>query len=481
MRRRSYKFITFFLLIAGWALFFAGSAAQADWKDDIGYTQLLAELGADIPTGEGISITQVEAGLSDTGYFEPDASEFTDKRFNFKTTTPSGISSHATTVGTYLYGSSSIAPDSGTDSASINIWEANSWITSILSGRMTESADVANFSWIGTTGSVSTDTKITQLLDYSINRDDYVAVVGVNNGSSTTLPNLLCQSYNAIAVGLTSGNHSYGYTTIDGVGRIKPDIVAPAEYTSYATPMVSSAAAMLLQTAKSSTSYANAVHSETIKAILMAGATKSEFSSWSHTQTQPLDSTYGAGELNINRSYQILTSGEQEASSSQLVNRTGWDYNQTSSSSSEKLYYFDVPENTTLEEFSALLTWNSSVNLSSLTTTLANLDLKIWSVSDFTTVALLDQSISTVDNVELLYLQNLTDGRYAISVTSDTSSIDYALAWYSGDLTIASVPEPSTMLMLLTGLAFGLAFLGRSKMGKVLRVTVWPIGATLRR
>ncbi len=168
-------------------IFYTGAAVQADWKDDIGYTQLAAELGDALPTGQGISITQVEAGLYDTGYFQPDTTQFPDQTFNFRTATPSGVSSHATIVGSYLYGSSSIAPDAGTDGATINIWEANDWLNRSLNSLATENADVANFSWIGATGNVDTDAQITKKLDYSINRDDYLAVVCVDNGSGACM------------------------------------------------------------------------------------------------------------------------------------------------------------------------------------------------------------------------------------------------------------------------------------------------------
>jgi hypothetical protein len=426
---------------------------------------LAAELGDAMPTGQGISVTQVEAPQSDTGYFQPDTSQFADKTFNFESPALDGSSGHATTVGSYLYGSSGVAPGAGTGGASINLWEANDWINNILNGMTKESSDVANFSWIGTTGNTYTDTLITRKLDSSINKYDYVAVVGVNNGSSATLPNLLCQSYNAISVGLTSGNHSSGYTTLDGVGRTKPDIVAPAQYTSYAAPMVAGAASLLLQTANSNSAYANAAHSQAIKAILMAGATKTEFPAWTHTQTQPLDSVYGAGELNIDRSYKILTAGRQNSSASQLVAATGWDYSQTAQSNSAKWYYFEVPENMTADEFSAVLTWNCSVNSSGTTTTLANLDLQIWTAADFAAETLLDQSVSTVDNVELLYLQDLAAGEYAMCLTSDTSNINYALAWFSSNIAAAPivVPEPSSLLMLFSGLVFALSILPRLK------------------
>ncbi len=91
------------------------------------------------------------------------------------------------------------------------------------------------------------------------------------------------------------------------------------------------------------------------------------------------------------------------------------------------------------------------------------------SASDFNDF-LLDQSISTVDNVELLYLKYLAPGRYAMSVTWDTRYIDYALAWFSGNLLPelpTTVPEPSSLLMLLTSVAFGFAIIGRSKLARL--------------
>ena len=47
-----------------------------------------------------------------------------------------------------------------------------------------------------------------------------------------------------LAVGLTNGGSSYGPTSVDGTGRVKPDLVTPSSQTSYATPMVASAAAL---------------------------------------------------------------------------------------------------------------------------------------------------------------------------------------------------------------------------------------------
>jgi len=66
-----------------------------------------------------------------------------------------------------------------------------------------------------------------QRLDYAIVRDGFTAVVGVNNGDSTTLPELLSQSYNTISVGRSDGKHGHGLTVLDGQGRIKPELVVP--------------------------------------------------------------------------------------------------------------------------------------------------------------------------------------------------------------------------------------------------------------
>ena len=41
------------------------------------------------------------------------------------------------------------------------------------------------------------------------------------------MPKLVSNAYNAIAVGLTDGDSSYGPTVIDVSGRVKPDIVVP--------------------------------------------------------------------------------------------------------------------------------------------------------------------------------------------------------------------------------------------------------------
>ena len=448
-------------LILGCFFLTGGASVRADWMADVGYTDLYSRLGSAIPTGSGITVTQVEADNDSSTTvvaYKPTSSlsEFSGKSFTFTPSSAaqylamfptSGVTSiansdHATIVGRLLYGSvSSMSPSVST----IRSWEASYWLNAGLGSQ--ESSDVLNCSWVARSSNITADdaTTATKELDRSINQYDYVAVVGADNGGTSPLPYLLAQNYNGITVGLTSGAHSHGLTTIDGTGRMKPDIVAPgtfanSTYTSWATPMVGSAAAMLLQKAK--TISTNAARSPTIKAVLMAGATKTEFANWSHSHSSPLDSTFGAGELNVERSYDILTGGEQEASST--ISTAGWDYASVASSSGEKFYNFTVAAGQTMSELSALLAWNIAVT-SNLDTSLANLDLNLYSVVGATKTRI-DYSNSTVDNnIELIYMKNLAAGSYALGVTSSSSvNTGYALAWH-----MVMVPEPGSFALLV--------------------------------
>lgn len=429
------------LVLCGLALFCA-VPARADYKADIGYTQLQAELGSAIVTGSGVNITQTEA--TDTnGNYEPDlnSSEFIGKSFVIKSAT-SGISNHATTVGTYYYGNaSSVAPGIST----IDVYNANGWIsTGFLNigtnaAPKTESRSIENHSWIGTLDNGgSSDVDALRRFDFAIGRDNFLAIVGINNGSASAIPSLLANSYNSISVGLTSGDHSSGTTTVDGSGRVKPEIVALTvdNLTSFATPTVGSAGALLIQKARGTAALLSATNTVVLKALLLAGATKSQFPTWNRTTTRPLDSHYGAGQLNIYNSYHILVAGKQAASTSVTVRPRGWDFAATTSGS--KLYFFDIAASNNSPSFSALLTWHriiadtvSGPLWGSPSSTLPDLTLKLYSATGFTVGTLVDSSVSTVDNIEHIYQPSLAPGRYALEVTSNQTGVNYGLAWNS--------------------------------------------------
>ena len=408
------------------------ASLRADYKDDIGYTKLALELGASLPTGIGIGVTQVEASSTTTpplDYLPNTAlSEFAGKTF-----TPlsgSGVANgHATTVGQFFYGSAtSVAPGV----TGIHNYDANEWLqTDFLnfgtgSAPLAETQKITNSSWIGTIDNGGAgDAQALRRFDYAIQQSGFLGVVALNNGNPGIVPALLGSCYNGISVGLTNGGHSYGTTTADGTGRTKPEIVAPQGATSFATPIVASAAAMLSQGAP-----ANATKPVTMKAILMAGATKSQFPAWSRTASRPLDAIYGAGQVNVYNSQRILAAGQQAANASVAVSRKGWDFRATAIGS--RLYFFDIPAGGA-SSLSAVLTWNRVISgaFPSPTSSLANLTLKLYAATGFTLGTLVDSSASIVDNVEHIWQPSLTPGRYAMEVTANTVGIEYGIAWIS--------------------------------------------------
>jgi len=449
--------------------------ARADWYDDIGYTALVARLQAaslPVPTGAGIRVTQVEA-LSQGGYLPNTNSGELFGEPVVDMTGSGGFSGHANTVGKIFYGNvSSIAENI----AQIHAYESIDWMldgylrTTASGGPMDEWVEfgvepprVQNHSWVYVTvpdgldfdgpgpiqpllpGFTGQQIAIDALrrLDHVLDRDGVVAVVAVNNGSGSSIPNLLGNAYNAIVVGQSNGSSSLGPSTLDVGGRSKPDLVASGDFpgatplVSRAVPKVASSAALLLETA---TGDADAERSETIKALLLAGATKDELASWSHTKTQPLDLRYGAGDLNIDNSHAILEAGQQEASESVHVQPTGWDFD-TIDSTNPLHYTFDIPHGQVADVLSIAVTWHRQIAIDPgmgalgsalLTPSLANLDLKLYTEEEFTSSTPPPddrQSTSGIDNVEHIFQHTpWFNGTYTIELTAD-QTWDFALAW----------------------------------------------------
>jgi hypothetical protein len=440
--------------------------AQA-FLEDIGYNALVSELGSSVPDGAGVGISQIEA--PDLGNYAPTTTlpSYSGITFTLKSG-PSGASSHANNfVSPYLFGTSSTSMAQGV--TTVDLYEAGNFLfggylqQGSTSAPLIETSKVQNHSWIlwSTASEITTNaalaTQISRRMDFAIARDNFTAVFGLNNGSSTVIPGLMGQTHNGIVVGRSDGNHSTGATTIDGTGRSKPDIVAPAGATSTSTPIVAAAATLLWSHALDTFALNAAADSRVVKALLMAGATKKdeEFSDlWSRTDSQPLDAHYGAGELNIYNSYQILDAGPSNASSTSFANPLGW--SKANSADSELTWFFEVIAGSEFSEFSAILTWNRTVthniNWSSINSSLTNLNLRFYEAdTSFTLGSLLQQSISTVDNVEHIYFSaGLAAGIYALRVEKPVGTdpdVDFALAWHA-----EVIPEPSTYLLLTLAL-----------------------------
>ena len=414
-------------------------SVMADYKAEVGYAALSQELGSALPTGSGITVAQIEAKES-SGFYAPSLtiSQFAGDTITIESGGTIGVSGHATSVGLNLYGSTSMTPGINTIDCFYSYdWRANSLHVSSTKEPEPQTWRVLNASFVSTSGLQAKDADALRRFDYTIHRDGYVAVVGTDNNPDGSVPTLMASSYNALVVGLTNGAHSHGLTSLDAPGRIKPDIVAPSSYTSFAAPIVSSAAAMLLETADKNQALADASHhSEVIRSLLMAGASKTDrFADWDRTTTRPLDDVYGAGELNIANSYNMLVAGKCPAATDKTVPTTGWDY-ATGTADGNKLYFLDVPDGARAT-LAASLNWDRIVT-NGLTTAgqwgnpqakVANMDLRLFQANGFELTDVVDQSLSVVDNVETIYQTTLTPGRYALEVRSDMTDVPYALSW----------------------------------------------------
>jgi hypothetical protein len=475
-----------------------GAGAGAAYQDDIGFTALNGALGGSIPTGAGVIVSQVEAGSVSGGvnYYLPFLPNPTADEFKNKTIIPtlpsSGVSGHATTVGTYFYGNlTSIAPGI----KSIYGYDVDNWL---LSGfldtnggqPLISSARVANHSWIGyfslyKDGPVDPPPNADALkrLDWVINRDEYIQVVGMNNGSGPASIPLLGSAFNAIAVGLSSGSSQHGSYDLgiapyNTVGRTRPDLVAPSDATSWGTPMVSAAAALLVEvghknpglstdpavqstTNRIGNTIYNAERSEVIKAALMAGASRSAIIGYTKNTDNGLNNVYGAGQLNIYNSYYLIAAGEQnslqDASSTKgAIGRYGFDYDPyfggLNSSNRAASYYFKALN---AGEITASLVWNLAVGAQEeydASATFYHLGLYLYDLSDLVNPVAF--AASDLDNTENLWYSLFANHDYLLQVKALTGTNflwDYGLAW---DISteVRPVPIPGTALLLGSGL-----------------------------
>ena len=412
---------------------------SATYKDEVQYTQLANELslrGISMPTGAGVGVTQVEAGILPTGNYRPNPSnsEFSGKTITDVSNLGLDPSNHGTWVGRNLYGNtSSISPGITT----VSVYEVNNFLNSgWYSGTPSiESNPLQNHSWV----SWDQGSNAPRRMDYAVNRDGFLPIVGINNsGSQSTLPDIpyiYGSIYNGITVGVSDGTHRYGTTTYDGAGRTKPEIVAPGgipglnpatQYTSFATPIVTAAAAFLIDAAGSN---AAAKDQLSLKAILLAGADKSISANWDQTPTRPIDDVYGAGELDIYQSYFIQQGGQQIAGST--IGTHGWNLSNLGTNSSET-YTINISSGFRLRKLSVLVTWNRKVKKQGpyFNPTLANMNLELTDDGDNSNI---HSSDSAVDNIEHIWRDlgsELEAGSYTLTVATSLAT-DYAIAWRS--------------------------------------------------
>ncbi len=427
--------------------------ASADVLDDIGYPELLERLGAAAPTGAGVVVGQVE--VPDPGYGPNQGdSEFSSVDF-IERSGAAGTSSHATEVGTRLYGAT-LSPAPGIPT--VYLWDVNDFLfggylkVNQSTGPSTPPGGlkIFNNSWIGSFGSNATDNQALRRADYASNTFRTLWVTGVNNGAGSAGQPLLSGMYHGISVGLANGEHASNDTAsgLDGPGRMKPDIVAPGDFTSFSTPLVGAAAALLIETAETDpvlSGSSSATQPYVLKSVLLAGAVRDQ--AWTNdpatsgpdrgATARPLDEVFGAGVLNVDRAHRILTgyeaSGESSVPTSATVTGPCWDFE---SLSAGEVYWHRFSLEGPAAEIGVVLTWHRVIPTNFTGSTVGDGELELFSVDAKGAATSLRGagpgifssgnvvSESGVDNVELLHVRDLKPGEYAVRI----SRIDTAAA-----------------------------------------------------
>jgi len=469
-------------------LLYFSQPAIAGYKDDIGFTALQAQLGASVPTGSNVPVMHVEAAVSfvdhdndpatpDYPVYLPDNTnaQFSAKNITDKTNLTSGFySGHATSVGTYIYGNTNAIASGIT---TINAYWADAWLQGnyLQSGGnkpLTTSDRVSNFSWIGSMGTAE-EAEILRRSDWVVDTDEMVMCVGIKN-SVTQNASLLSGAFNVIAVGKSDGINGYGTNQLDAdyvSGRVRPEIVVPLSTSSSATGLTSSAVSLLIETSQANPGLANdpietsttnrngdtiynTERSEVVKSVLMAGAERITSNTTGNDITDyrvntvdqtsnGLDTRYGAGQLNIQNSYNIIIAGEQnsdedDGAGSGVIAEAGFDYDPSfgggSSSNITASYYFNT--NNGGSYFSTTLAWNININGGngpsfSGTAEFYDLDLTLYDVTSGQVLVV--ESNSTIDNSESIWTYLPQNKNYLLQVTVKSGQNqfkwDYALAW----------------------------------------------------
>lgn len=440
-------------------------AVRATGQDSIGVTVLRA-----VTTnlnGAGIRVAQPEAGYDQADDYtnwevNPAAVAqpgglFTYVSANGSTTNfPNSLSSesaHADAVGGIFYG---VPGGVATNVAHVDNYDANDFVqvnefVTPFSTNYTASLPAANINdpvvnQSFTFGVVPTNEQaaIDSAYDNYAVRYNTLFASAANNGGPVSAPGT---SYNCISVGDYGGSSSYG-PTLDN-GRAKPDIIAPAGETSFSTPQVAGAAAVLMQAGLRGDGGGDTnspADIRTVKALLLNGAIKP--ADWTNNPPSPLDPRYGAGVLDVFNSYKQLAGGKHGwnfstniptgaphppvATTNSVGVLSGWDFNtNTSSSTSDGVnhYYFNVTNSAGNAAFTATATlvWNRHQNKTSIN----NLNLFLFNAANSNLVTC---STSLVDNVEHVFVPQLAQGRYDLQVwkaggSTITTSETYALAW----------------------------------------------------
>jgi hypothetical protein len=393
--------------------------------------------------------------------------------------TPAGISEHSTAVCSILFGNEpngigSFVYEGAFSKAQAHVYEFWHFLKNYVFPNTKPNADIVTVS-IGSPFEDWWSRGINALAE----QHGLIVIAGIGNGLLAHDPPLYpAAGDNCLAVGLampiTDDNSvgecngfSLAQAATSSCGptddmRCKPDIIAPGNclvadsnkpgaykasgsYSSFATPVVTGAAGLLIQKAKAEPNLAAAVSAQggncVVKAILMNSAKKMPY--WHKGRVQkdddhhvPLDWMQGAGMVDAIAAHRTLTSGQSTAGN---VAETGWDLGELSPQASVKTYRFKVGY-TKVHKITATVVWNRHYQQNYPFEELAEKDvdirLELWAVDTENPQKnyLLDYSDSKVDNVEHIYCKadpNYTNYELVVSYAYEPNAPahNYGLAW----------------------------------------------------
>jgi hypothetical protein len=463
------------VLFTVFTLVLAASTRAGD-LDVLGFTALRA-LHPEL-TGAGQTIAQPEAGS--TYQVNPSAVGQPGSLFHYYDATHvygtagatfTAASGHANSVATNLFGATT---GGAPGLQSVENFSADYFVNGIIltDTPIAIASPIVNQSFVFTTTDANDIAVLGAYYDSYANNHGTLFVNGLNNGAGS-LTNAPASMYNGIAVGRTDGLHS---------GRAQ--LVAPGGVTSFATPYVTAAAAVLRQAAGlgyfAALPGTDPTDARVLKAGLLNGATKTV--GWTHSSTDPLNATSGAGVVNVKGAFDTLSGGQKARSSTALITLgstptsatftapvsglSGWDLNTISASSIRDRvahYFFDLTTQVSLT-LTATLDWNSLVDLNVGYDVISNFDLVLV---DSLTHAIVWSSVSTAFNVEHIYVTDLPGSKYDLQVilrggnTAPTFTDKYAVAWSWTSSGTSPVPESDSMWVIG---ALGLLFIVRKRL-----------------
>jgi hypothetical protein len=471
----------------------SGRAARASDLDVIGATAL--QQADPTLTGAGIAVIQAEASLTsgtaaadDTFQTNPASAGLPAGIFTYINNSGSvanafpnsagAESSHADTVAANL---AAVAPGIG----SLDNYDGNFYYNSIVAAGQTPSsfnsalhnAQIVNQSFVFTGVTSAGVASIDKAYDSYAAANNVLFISAA--GNSVSPPQAPATAYNGICVNAMSLSPSTSDAT---GGRSIIALTAPGNETSYSTPYVTGAAALLLQAADrgdgGAGSESDAGDLRTLKALLLNGATKP--AGWSHTDAQPLDPVSGAGVVNVYQSWLELKAGQQTAAASTGANSalqppaslplsSGWDLGSLPNGATTNHYFFTAPAaGAGGDVLTATIDWNVTNWDGGNNAVFNNLDLALYDVTT-NTPSLVSVSDSTLDNLQQLYVTGLAPGdTYDLRVYDASARVNggaetYGLAYSAAGSSLAAVPEPSAIVLLAAAGACGLAAIARRR------------------